>query len=212
MELKWLGRMGYEAALTEQHAAREAVSAGADDLCLLLEHDPVVTLGRRGGLFDGPALARLETPVITTDRGGYATWHGPGQLVVYPIIDTGRARLPIKPLVAALGDVMIGIAGALGLTGVAFDPERPGVYVGGKKLGSIGLHLTRGVTTHGLAINICNDLEGFRAIVPCGFADLQITTVARETGASPTLADARAAAERLLPTLLAQRTADEATP
>ncbi len=212
MELRWLGRIGYEAALAEQHAVREAVSAGQDDVCLLLEHDPVVTLGRRGGLFDAPALARLETPVIATDRGGYATWHGPGQLVVYPIIDTARARLPIKPLVAALGDVMIGVAEALGLRGVDFDPERPGVYVGGKKLGSIGLHLTRGVTTHGLAINICNDLEGFRAIVPCGFADLQITTVARETGANPTLADARAAAERLLPSLLARRAADDAAP
>jgi lipoate-protein ligase B len=202
MTTRWLGRIGYEAALTLQHAERDRVQAGGEDLCLLLEHDPVVTLGRRGGLVDAAALERLETPVLETDRGGYATWHGPGQLVCYPIMDTQRARLGIRPLVARLGDAMIAIARGLGLEGVVFDAERPGVYVGDKKLGSIGLHLTRGVTTHGFALNVCNDLDGFRAIVPCGFADLQITTIARETGASPTVADARALAERLVPELL----------
>jgi lipoyl(octanoyl) transferase len=206
MKLEWLGRIGYDEALTLQHARRDAVHEGAEDVCLLLEHDPVVTLGRRGGLVDAPALARLGTPVIATDRGGYATWHGPGQLVIYPIIDTARARLGIKPLVALLGEVMIGVAGELGLSGLLFDPERPGVYRDGRKLGSIGLHLTRGVTTHGLALNVCNALNGFRAIVPCGFADLQVTTVARElppeAAGEADLARARRAAERLLPALL----------
>lgn len=205
MKTLWLGRIGYEEALQRQHDAREAVQQGAEDICLLLEHDPVVTLGRRGGLVDEAALHALQTPVISTDRGGYATWHGPGQLVAYPIMDTQRARYGIKPLVARLGDVMIAIAKAFGLDGVEFDPERPGVYVGGKKLGSIGLHLTRGISTHGLAINICNDLDGFRAIVPCGFADLQITTVAIETLANPTIDAARSVAEHLIPDMLARR-------
>jgi lipoyl(octanoyl) transferase len=211
METRWLGRIGYQEALELQHTLREAVQAGAPDVCLLLEHDPVVTLGRRGGLVDAPALEALATPVIATDRGGYATWHGPGQLVAYPIMDTQRARYGIKPLVARLGDIMIAIAEAFGLQGVVFDPERPGVYVRERKLGSIGLHLTRGITTHGFAINICNNLDGFRAIVPCGFADLQITTVAIETVSTPSIDEARAVAERLIPEMLTRRDKEAAT-
>lgn len=205
MKVQWLGRVSYEAALALQHETRDRVQAGDEDICLVLEHEPVVTLGRRGGVVDEPALASLATPVIATDRGGYATWHGPGQLVVYPIMDTRRARYGIKPLVARLGEIMIAIVEALGLEGVEFDAERPGVYLAGKKLGSIGLHLTRGITTHGFALNICNSLEGFRAIVPCGFADLQITTIAGEVGEDATIEKALGVAEGLLPIMLAPR-------
>jgi len=179
--------VSYDDGLRLQEAARARVLAGGDDECLVLEHDPVVTLGKRGGLVDEAGLARLGTPVVRTDRGGFATWHGPGQMVAYPIIDTARAKVGVRRLVRALGTLMLGVASDLGLHDLLYDDERPGVYREGRKLGSLGLHLSRGVTMHGLALNINNDLEGFRAIVPCGFADLQVSTLSRELGRLVTL-------------------------
>ena len=101
--IKRLGRVPYDAGLVLQEEARARALAGADDECLVLEHDPVVTLGKRGGLVDEAGLAALGTPVVRTDRGGFATWHGPGQLVAYPIIDTARAKVGVRRLVRALG-------------------------------------------------------------------------------------------------------------
>lgn len=194
-----LGRVTYLDALRLQEEARDAVLAGGEDRCYLLEHDPVVTLGKRGGLVDEAALKRLSTAVVQTDRGGFATWHGPGQLVVYPIIDTLRARVGVRRLVRALGTIMQGVAADLGVNDLIYDDERPGVYRNGKKVGSLGLHLSRGVTMHGFALNICNDLEGFRAIVPCGFADLEVSTLSRESRRELTMEAAYESAERRLP-------------
>lgn len=185
-----LGRVPYDAGLVLQEEARARVLAGADDECLVLEHDPVVTLGKRGGLVDEAGLAALGTPVVRTDRGGFATWHGPGQLVAYPIIDTARAKVGVRRLVRALGSLMLGVANDLGLHDLVYDDERPGVYREGRKLGSLGLHLSRGVTMHGLSLNVHNALDGFRAIVPCGFADLQVSTLSRELGRDVTLDEA----------------------
>ncbi|MGM0575270.1 MAG: lipoyl(octanoyl) transferase LipB [Myxococcota bacterium] len=178
------GRVAYEAGLNLQREARERVCAGGPDEVLLLEHDPVVTLGRRGGEWDEAALARLDTPVVRADRGGLATWHGPGQVVGYPIVDLRRRGLGITDFVALLGEVMSATAEAFGVPGVVYDPDRPGVYVDGRKLGSIGLHVHRGVTTHGFALNVSCDLSGFDAIVPCGARGMGITTLARESGAA----------------------------
>ncbi len=191
-----LGRVAYGDGLALQEAARDRVLSGGDDECLLLEHPPVVTLGRRGGVVDRAALARLETPVVETARGGFATWHGPGQLVGYPIVDTRRARVSVPALVERLGMLMRAVASDLGLDDLVYDADRPGVYRGGKKLGSIGLHLAHGVTAHGFALNVCNALDGFRAIVPCGFGELEVSTVAAELGRALSMADAFAAAER----------------
>ncbi|PIE19986.1 MAG: lipoate-protein ligase B [Proteobacteria bacterium] len=202
MILRHLGRLGYAPALASQREARARVAAGGEDELLLLEHDPVVTLGRRGGVVDRAALERLATPVVETRRGGLATWHGPGQVVGYPIVDLERARLGVPAFVRRLGEVMIGACAALGVGEVVYDDDRPGVYRDGRKLGSIGLHIRRGVTTHGFALNICNTLDGFAAITPCGFADLVVSTVSRERGASVPFEDglevvARIATERL---------------
>lgn len=194
-----LGRVPYAEGLALQEAARARVLAGGADECFLLEHDPVVTLGKRGGLVDEAALARLGTPIVRTERGGFATWHGPGQAIAYPIIDTARAKVGVRRLVRALGTLMLDVASELGLHDLLYDDERPGIYREGKKLGSLGLHLSRGVTMHGLALNINNDLEGFRAIVPCGYADLQVSTVSRELGREVTVAAALDALARRLP-------------
>lgn len=203
MRVEVLGRVDYAQGLELQRAARERVLAGGEDECLLLEHDPVVTLGKRGGAVDHAALERLATPVVATERGGFATWHGPGQLVGYPIIDTRRARLGVDTLVARLGALMQGIAATLGVPDLAYDPSRPGVYREGRKLGSIGLHLTHGVTLHGFALNVDNALDGFRAIVPCGYGGLQITTLSLELGRPVALAEAFAVAARLVMSITA---------
>jgi lipoyl(octanoyl) transferase len=191
---RWLGRLSYPDGLRAQHDARVRVQAGGADELLELEHEPVVTLGRRGGAVDLERLAALGTPVVPTDRGGLATWHGPGQLTAYVVLDLERRRLGVPALVAALGLAMAGVARELGVANAAYDPERPGVYVGGRKLGAIGLHLQRGVSTHGLALNVSCNLEGFLAISPCGMAGLEVTTIARETGQA---VDLRDCAERL---------------
>lgn len=197
--IKRLGRVPYREGLEIQREARQRVLAGGEDECFLLEHDPVVTLGKRGGLVDEEALKRLAIPVVRTDRGGFATWHGPGQVVAYPIIDTARAKVGVRRLVRALGALMLRVASDLGLHDLLYDDERPGVYREGKKLGSLGLHLSRGVTMHGLALNINNDLEGFKAIIPCGYADLQVSTVSRELRREVSVEEAFEALERRIP-------------
>jgi len=202
MILRELGRIGYLGALELQEAARDRVLAGGDHELLLLEHDPVVTLGRRGGVVDRATLARLETPVVETRRGGLATWHGPGQLVGYPIVHLGRARVDVTTFVRRLGDLMLAIAGRLGVTDAAYDDARPGIYREGRKLGSVGLHIHRGVTMHGFALNVDVDLAGFQAIVPCGLAGLHVSSLVREGAVGATLDDALAAARELAPPTL----------
>lgn len=190
--VRWLGGISYAEGLTEQAAARDRVLAGAPHEILLLEHDPpVVTLGRRGGLVDTPTLERLKTEVVSTDRGGLATWHGPGQLVGYPIVDLKRLGWDVGRIVRFLGETMRSAAESFGVDGVAYDDARPGIYAGGAKLGSIGLHIHRGVTTHGFALNVDCGLEGFAAIDPCGDATLQITTIARSCGRAVAMLEVR---------------------
>ncbi|MFT7581634.1 MAG: lipoyl(octanoyl) transferase [Myxococcota bacterium] len=203
MKITWLGRaVHYEAGLEAQYAARDRVLAGGEDELLLLEHSPTVTLGRRGGLVDRDALARLNTPVFETKRGGLATWHGPGQLVGYPIIDTKRAKVGVRVFVCRLGELMRTLAAELGVDDLHYDPDRPGVYRDGRKVGSIGLHLHKGVTTHGFALNVDVDFAGFRAIDPCGFADLVVSSLVREGATLATMDAARSRATQLAPGLL----------
>ena len=174
------GRVSYQAGLELQEAARARVVSGGDDELLLLEHERVVTMGRRGGVIDRAALERLETPVIETDRGGLATWHGPGQLVGYPIVDLSRRGLKVPEFVAVLGSSLAAVAVSLGVADARYDHDLPGVFVGDRKLAAIGLHLRRNVSTHGFALNVNNDLEGFGAIVPCGLTHIEVTTLVRE--------------------------------
>lgn len=180
--LIFLSRIPWQEAYALQMKAQEEVLAGGSDRIFILEHEPIVTLGRRGGVVDELALEALHTPVVSTDRGGLATWHGPGQLVVYPIIHTERKNLSVSDLIHGLGQIMADISKDLGLPGLLYDEKNPGVYFEGKKIGSLGLHLTKRVTTHGFALNINNSLEGFQAIVPCGLSDIKVSTIALETG------------------------------
>jgi lipoyl(octanoyl) transferase len=142
-------------------------------------------------------LAPGDIPVVHVDRGGQVTYHGPGQLVVYPLIDLKRARLGIRDLVTCLEASVIELCGEVGVE-AASRCDAPGVYVSGRKLASIGLRVRRGGSFHGLALNVSNDLAPFTRINPCGYAGLEVVRLA---DLSP-LADVEAVAARLEPILV----------
>lgn len=167
------------------------------DVILFLEHPPVFTLGRRGGLDNlTVSEAFLENegiPVLQVERGGDITFHGPGQLVIYPIIDLRAARLGVVDYVTALEEVMIRTAADWGLKAER-NPRNRGVWVGNNKLGSIGVAIRRGVSFHGLAFNVNTSLKPFSWIHPCGLDDTEITSLERELSRKVSLSHVREAA------------------
>jgi lipoate-protein ligase B len=177
-----LGRLPYRESVALQERLRDRRQSGElPDALLLLEHPPVYTKGRRTEAADlpmGEDWYRLQgIEVEETDRGGRVTYHGPGQLVGYPIMEVrdvpGYVRTMEGAIVAALAEEGIAAEVRKGLTGV---------WAGDRKIGSIGVHVSRGVTTHGFAINVDNDLQPFEWIVPCGMEHVRMTSVCRETG------------------------------
>lgn len=160
-----------------------------------LEHPPVFTLGMNAS--PEHVLAPGDIPVVQIDRGGQVTYHGPGQLVVYPLIDLRRAKLGVRSIVTALEQSVIQLLREHGVVGEA-RREAPGIYVGRKKLGSVGLRIRRHSSYHGLAVNVNLDLEPFQRINPCGFQGLEVTQLA-DLGGPRTV---EAAADALEPHLL----------
>jgi lipoyl(octanoyl) transferase len=178
---EWLGRVPYLEALDRQRVRREAILAGeAPDVVWMLEHDPVVTVGRRGGI--GPGFSAL--PVVETERGGLATYHGPGQIVGYLLVDVGRRGGGVRRTVEAVEQAVIGWLAGRGVS-AATRSGYPGVWVGTDKICAVGLHFRRGVSMHGFALNLTTDLEGFAGFVPCGIAEGGVTSLQRVTGTSP---------------------------
>jgi lipoyl(octanoyl) transferase len=178
-----LGVVDYRAALELQARLREARQADVvPDTLLLLEHRPVYTRGRRsepGELPMGEEWYRMQgIDIVPTDRGGRLTYHGPGQLVGYPIMRISDVvaylRTMERAIIASLRDAGVRAGLRDGLTGV---------WVGERKIGSIGVHVSRGVTTHGFAVNVENDLQPFEWVVPCGLDGVRMTSVAREVAA-----------------------------
>lgn len=159
-----------------------------------LEHPPVFTLGMNASA--AHVLAPGDIPVVQIDRGGQVTYHGPGQLVVYPLVDLRRAHLGVRDLVTALERSVIELAAQFG---VAADSRRgaPGVYVDGRKLASVGIRVRRGASYHGLALNVALNLEPFRRINPCGYPGLEMTQLS-ELGGPATVAAAAAGLQPLL--------------
>ncbi len=181
------GVVPYEEAreLQRQLAARRQRGEIADVL-LLLEHPPVYTRGRRSQPEELPMgvewYEAQGIEVRDTDRGGLVTYHGPGQLVAYPIVHLGAYGDDVHRYVRGLERVTIEALGAAGVPAETIE-GLTGVWVGRRKIGSIGLHVSRGVTTHGLAINVNNDLQPFEWIVPCGIEGVAMTSLSRELGA-----------------------------
>jgi lipoate-protein ligase B len=208
MEEIWIvrpGQLPYVDAVAVQKRLENARHAGdIPDVLLLLEHPPVYTKGRRSDpseLAMGEDWYRMQGIEVTeTDRGGRVTYHGPGQLVGYPIADLKAYGDDVHRFVRGIEQTMIAALSTMGveaqcikdLTGVwtLGDPPPAGAA---KKIGSIGIHVNRGITTHGLAINVNNDLQPFEWIVPCGIEGVQMTSVCRELGREYDLREAMGA-------------------
>ena len=205
----WLGRMPYRAAWDLQKALVDTrADGGVPDQLLLLEHDAVLTLGRQADeahvLASPRELRRRGIEVVRVERGGEVTYHGPGQLVAYPILRLGDRGILVRPLVTALEEAMILTCAAHGVGAMRRDGH-PGCWIAGdggrppRKIGALGLRIERGVSYHGIALNVDPDLRDFDLIDPCGVPGLISTSIADELGrtAEPPRTEAVEAAGRL---------------
>ena len=171
LRLRDLGRLAYEPALAVQRQAHAAVRSGASPgVLLLVEHDPVVTLGRRGnrdGILHPDRLRALGVDIVHSERGGDVTYHGPGQLVAYPILNLRQLGLDVRGYVLALEGVVLRLLRTYGIAGRR-DPSMHGVFTAAGKIASVGVHVSGGVTRHGVALNVHPISEHWRCIAPCG--------------------------------------------
>jgi len=175
IRVRWLGRVDYEPTWRAMQAFTDERGPETPDELWLLEHPPVYTLGMNADPLH--VLAAGDIPVLRIDRGGQVTYHGPGQLVAYPLLDLRRAGLGVRDLVTALETSVIRYAACCGIT-ATLRPGAPGVYVDGAKLASIGIRVRRGCSYHGVALNVDMDLGPFRRINPCGYEGLSMTQLA----------------------------------
>jgi lipoyl(octanoyl) transferase len=193
----------YAAAWDIQRLLHERRVAGEiPDICLLLEHQPVYTAGKRTSPFDRP-VGDPGAPVIDVDRGGKITWHGPGQLVGYPIVALDEP-LDVVNYVRLIEDAMIGVCAAFGVAAGRIE-GRSGAWLPGdgrgetdRKIAALGIRVARGVTMHGFALNCDCDLSWYDRIVPCGIADAAVTSLSAETGRQIAVTDALPVVEREL--------------
>ena len=195
--LRDFGLIDYEPTWRAMQRFTDERGPDTADEIWLLEHPPVFTLGMNASR--DHVLAPGDIPVVQIDRGGQVTYHGPGQLVVYPLVDLRRAGLGVRDIVTALERSVIDYAAELGIVAEC-RRNAPGVYVEGRKLASVGIRVRRGATYHGIALNVSVDLEPFRRINPCGYAGLEMTRLADLSN----VGSVRAAAEALKPHLLRQ--------
>ena len=175
VEIRSLGRREYEPLWRSMQAFTNSRGDETPDEIWFTEHPPVFTLGLNASREH--VLAPGDIPVIQIDRGGQVTYHGPGQLMVYPLIDLRRAGLGVRDLVTALEQSIIDLAAQYNIV-AASRADAPGVYVQAKKIGSVGLRVRRNASYHGMALNVDMDLEPFTRINPCGFEDLEVTDLA----------------------------------
>jgi lipoyl(octanoyl) transferase len=195
--LRWLGRADYEPTWRAMQSFTDTRSAADNDQLWFLEHPPVFTLGMNGKREH--VLAPGDIPLVQIDRGGQVTYHGPGQLVIYPLIDLRRLGIGVRELVVALENAVIAFCAERNIAAMG-RRDAPGVYVNERKLASIGLRIRRGCSYHGLALNVSMDMEPFGRINPCGYAGLKVTDLAAQ-GVKTSVQDA---AIKLAPHLLRQ--------
>ena len=199
MIVRWLGRVPYEEAFALQTKILEQKIAAPDapDELLLLEHDPVYTMGRTPDLASLRDETQLPHPVVRINRGGQATYHGPGQLVGYPILDLRRRGQDLHRYLRAMEEALIALCGDFEVVAQRRD-ALTGVWVGERKIASIGVGVKRWVSMHGFALNVCGDLAPFAHITPCGIAGVEMTSLERERGRPVSVeAAAQRAGERL---------------
>ncbi len=185
-DVRFLGRVRYgEALRLQRDLVARRIAREIPDTLLLLEHEPVVTLGKVARvehvLVDGAGLAKLGVEVFETDRGGDVTYHGPGQIVGYPIVDLNELRRDVKWYLEQLEEVMIRTCARYGVE-ASRRPGMTGAWVGAEKIGAIGVRVERWVTSHGFAFNVATDLGAFGLIVPCGLRGEGVTSLSARLG------------------------------
>jgi lipoyl(octanoyl) transferase len=191
------GLVAYEQALQEMQAFNEARTPDTTDEVWVLEHPPVFTLGINAA--DSHILDAANTPVIRVDRGGQVTWHGPGQLIVYTLLDLQRKKLGVRELVCRLEQSIIKTLAGYGIQAEGREGA-PGVYTNDAKIASVGLRIRRHCCYHGIAVNVNADLEAFSRINPCGYDGLKVTRTCDLGGPD----DVTALASDLLPHLMSE--------
>jgi len=181
MKIEWLGRIDYQAGLRIQEEKHDDCLHHREESVILLEHEPVFTIGR---LLDKSSLRVVEQlpfPVFETNRGGQATYHGPGQLVGYPILDLRARGRDLHSYLRKLEDLLIDLLEEFGIEGRKVE-GKTGVWVQDRKIASIGVGVRKWVTMHGFALNVASDLSGFLSIIPCGLSGVRMTSISIETG------------------------------
>jgi lipoyl(octanoyl) transferase len=186
LRVRYLGRRDYPSVWREMQAFTEGRTSSSPDEAWLVEHPPVFTVGLNGR--PEHLLAPGEIPIVHVDRGGQVTYHGPGQAVLYLLVDLRRRGLGVRHFVTAMEETVIAVLAQNALVAHA-RPEAPGVYVGEAKIAALGLRVRRGCTYHGLALNVDMDLAPFTRINPCGYAGMAVTSLAK-MGINLSLADA----------------------
>jgi lipoyl(octanoyl) transferase len=198
MNIRWLGRIGFAEALAlqEQIVARKKEDRTAPDELLLLEHEPVYTIGRTPDQTSLRGAAGLPHPLFQINRGGQATYHGPGQLIGYPIIDLRNCGQDLHKFLRWIEELLTTFLTSFGLEARRRD-GLTGVWIENRKIASIGVGVRHWITMHGFALNVCGDLSPFAHITPCGIAGVTMTSIENESGKSVTVAEAGAKMEKL---------------
>jgi lipoyl(octanoyl) transferase len=197
MKIEWFGRIDFLAGLRIQEERLDDCLTRGEESVILLEHEPVYTIGRLLDKSSLRAVDHLPYPVFETNRGGQATYHGPGQLVGYPILDLRARGRDLHGYLRKLEDLLIDLLEEFGIPGSKIE-GKTGVWVQDRKIASIGVGVRRWVTMHGFALNVASDLSGFLSIVPCGISGVQMTSISKESGAEISLETVR---EKLFPHL-----------
>jgi len=190
LSIRWLGRMSFEEALRlqEEIVAKKRVDDSLGDELLLLEHEPVYTIGRTPDQSSLRDVAHLPHPLFPINRGGQATYHGPGQLIGYPIIDLRRCGKDLHHYLRWLEQLLVDILADVGVAAET-RPGLTGVWTKGRKIASIGVGVRHWITMHGFALNVCGDLAPFEHIVPCGITNVTMTSIEKETGRTWSVAE-----------------------
>ena len=197
MNVVWLGRIEFSEGLKIQAEALEQCDRTGEETLFLLEHEPVYTIGRRLDKSSLGNVTYLPHPVFEINRGGQATYHGPGQLVGYPILDLKKRGKDLHVYLRALEMAVIRLVESFGIE-AGFCEGKTGVWVENRKIASIGIGVRRWITMHGFALNVSSDLTGFLSITPCGLSGVRMTSLSLELGREVSLEEVRDKAGKIL--------------
>jgi lipoyl(octanoyl) transferase len=210
LRVQWIGRIdfGKALALQDELVARKQTDDSLGDELLLLEHDPVYTIGRTPDQSSLRGVSHLPHPLFPINRGGQATYHGPGQLIGYPIIDLRRCGQDLHRYLRWIEDLLIGILANYGIAATT-RAGLTGVWMADRKIASIGVGVRRWITMHGFALNVCGDLAPFNQITPCGIANVQMTSMEKELGETIALLEVAESAKEIAQRCFAELRVEE---